>query len=96
MEEEIKDTELYRSKLQDDILRELCGEWLRLIGKSEIPDFAYYKKAKEWDVPEQIMARVIEEMIDEGWLEEITNGYVTLTAEGRKECKRRKFDRKFR
>jgi len=93
MEEEIKDTELYRIKLQDRILRELYREWLR-VGESATP--FDYKAAKKWDVPDEIMMRVIRETVDVDWLEHRTFGHVALTSEGRKECKRRGFDEKFR
>jgi len=94
MEKDIKDTELYRMKLQDRILRELHREWLRVVGEGGIPEFDYRESAKKWDVPKEIMMRVIEETIDEGWLEHSTFGHVGLTPEGRKECKRRGFDKK--
>lgn len=92
MHEDIKDTELFRSNLQNRILRDLYREWLRVVGKGGIPGFDYRKSAKKWDVPEEIMTRVIQETVDEGWLEYFTFGHVALTPEGRKECKRRKFN----
>ena len=94
MQEDIKDTELYRGKLQERILRELYREWLRVVGEDGIPELDYELKMAVWGVPKKIMMRVIEETIDEGWLEDTTFGCVSLTREGRKECKRRGFDKK--
>lgn len=92
MQKDIEDTELFRSNLQRRILRELYREWLRVVGKNRIPEFDYDESAKQWNVPKEIMMRVIEEMIDEGWLKHSTFGHVELTSDGRKECKRRKLD----
>lgn len=94
MEEGIKDTELYRGELQERILRTLYREWLEVVGESKIPELDYELKMVAWGVPKKIMMRVIEETIDEGWLEDSTFGCVILTREGRKECKRRGFDKK--
>lgn len=65
MQEDIKDTELYRSNLQDRILRELCGKWFRVAGTTEIAELDGDELAKEWDIPERIMWRVVQEMIDD-------------------------------
>ena len=93
MQEDIKDTELYRGKLKDRILWNLYREWLEVVAERETPELDYDLKMAVWDVPKQIMMRVIQEMVDEGWLKDMV-GIVTLTAEGRKECKRRGFDKK--
>jgi len=46
MQEDIKDTELYRRKLQDRILRKLYREWLRVVGEGKIPEFNCDESAK--------------------------------------------------
>lgn len=96
MQEDIKDTEFYRGKLQERILKKLYREWLRVVGDEEMfePEFDCYESAKQWDVPKEIMMRVIEETVDEGWLVYSTSREVRLTPKGRKECKKRGFDKK--
>lgn len=90
IEKDVKDTELYRSELQNRILRELCRKWFRVAGTTEIAELDGDELAKKWDVPGRIIWRVIQEMIDEGLLE--CEGIdIRLTREGRKECKKRKF-----
>lgn len=91
MGNDIKDTKLYRIDLENKILRELCRKWVRLAGKAEIATVNPEELVKEWVVPENIMGRVIQEMIDDGSLEYLATD-VTLTAKGRAECEKRKFD----
>lgn len=93
MHEDIKNTELYRSKLQERILRNLYREWLEVVAERGTPELDYDLKMAVWDVPKQIMMRVIQEMVDKGWLKDMI-GIVTLTPEGRKECKKRGLNKK--
>jgi len=60
-----------------------------------LPEFNVKEKINEWKVSSKLMNKLIDEIVDDGYLEWSTFGHVILTKEGRLLARKEKLDQKY-
>ena len=87
--------EVESEKLKLRIIGCLYKWYVEGLEQGKIPVFNVKGKINEWKVSSKLMYKVIDEIIDDGYLEWSTFGYVKLTKEGRLLAREEKLDQKY-
>jgi len=84
-----------RENLKLKIIGCLYKWYIEGIGEGRIPVFNIKGKINEWKEPSKLMNILIDEAIDDGYLEWSSYGHVKLTKEGRLFARKEKIDKKY-
>ena len=84
-----------RENLKHKIIGCLYKWYVEGIEKGKIPTFNIREKIIEWKEPSKLMNILIDEAIDDGYLEWSSYGCVKLTKEGRLFARKEKLDKKY-
>ena len=90
-----EEIEVEGEKLKARIIGCLYKWYIEGLEQGKIPVFNVKEKINEWKVSSKLMNILIDEAIDDGYLERSSYGYVKLTKEGRLFARKEKLDKKY-
>jgi len=90
-----EEIEVEGEKLKARIIGCLYKWYIEGLEQGKIPVFNVKEKINEWKVSSKLMNILIDEAIDDGYLERSSYGHVKLTKEGRLFARKEKLDKKY-
>lgn len=90
-----EEIEVESEKLKLRIIGCLYKWYIEGIEQGKIPEFNVKEKINEWKVSSKLMNKLIDEIVDDGYLERSSFGHVVLTKQGRLLARKEKLEYKY-
>ena len=90
-----EEIEVESEKLKLRIIGCLYKWYVEVLEQSITPTFNIEKKINEWKVSSKLMHKVIDEMLDDGYIERSSFGHIVLTKQGRLLARKEKLEHKY-
>ncbi len=90
-----KEIEVESEKLKLIIIGCLYKWYVEGLERGITPEFNTKEKINEWKISSKLMHTVIDEMLDDGYVEHSTFGHIVLTKQGRLLARKEKLEHKY-